>query len=578
MKKKILTLDDLAKFCKENKLYSFSAENSGYQLSVEIPATFESEEYDANEGLLMAKIKVCHTNLNLNGSFIPKDVMSTAMPSLKNRPVLASIHQRYDGSYDFHGHDIEILEDGNVKYIESQVGSFTGDEPVMEHDDESGNDYVIARAVIPREYTKAADIIEAKNGTDVSCEISINEMSYNAKDNYLQIDDFYFSGCTLLGSEDDGKKIRPGMEGAKLEIEDFSEKNNSLFSRLDSKLVEITDMLKSISDFNNKNTTEGGEKMTKFEELLKKYEVAKEDISFDYEKMSDEEIEKAFADAFACGDDKKEKESCGGGDDKKKEDEACGGGDDKKKEDEACGGGGGKKKNSKDDSDDEPCDDDEEGAECGDDKDDDENKYSVKAPTTKFELSFDDIWSALYSLECDSYGESYYPTEVFESYFISKDFDAQKYYKEGYSVENDTVSLSGDRVEVFSEYLTKDELSKLDDMRKNYSVISEKLAEYETAEAKAKKEETLTSDVYSCVFDTEEYKKLVNDADKYSVDEVTEMADKLLLEHVKKQQFSAKIPEKKKSKILFGSTDKDTEKGKNFFEEQLNKYYSNIKK
>lgn len=45
---------------------------------------------------------------------------------------------------------------------------------------------------------------------------------------------------------------------------------------------------------------EGGidNKMTKFEELLTKYNKTVEDITFDYEKMSDEELEVKFTEMF----------------------------------------------------------------------------------------------------------------------------------------------------------------------------------------------------------------------------------------------------------------------------------------
>ena len=51
--RKLLTLEDLAKFCKEQNFSKFSSKASGYQLSVQIPATFEVEngEYQDNTKL-----------------------------------------------------------------------------------------------------------------------------------------------------------------------------------------------------------------------------------------------------------------------------------------------------------------------------------------------------------------------------------------------------------------------------------------------------------------------------------------------------------------------------------------------
>lgn len=88
------------------------------------------------------------------------------MPTLKYRPILADIHSLPDGTEDFFAHNMEIAEDedGNEKinYIEKQVGCFTADDPYLEYDEEMDKTYVIAYAVIPEEYTEAANIIRRK--------------------------------------------------------------------------------------------------------------------------------------------------------------------------------------------------------------------------------------------------------------------------------------------------------------------------------------------------------------------------------------------------------------------------------
>lgn len=58
---------------------------------------------------------------------------------------------------------------------------------------------LLARVAIPESYTRCADIIREKNGTKVSCELIVYECSYNAKEKYLQLEDFEFAGCTCLG-------------------------------------------------------------------------------------------------------------------------------------------------------------------------------------------------------------------------------------------------------------------------------------------------------------------------------------------------------------------------------------------
>ena len=79
-----------------------------------------------------------------------------------------------------------------IRHFEKQIGCFTADEPYLEYDKEHDKTYVIATAVIPEDYTMASDIIRRKNGSVVSCELSIEDMSYNAKEKYLEFADKNF--------------------------------------------------------------------------------------------------------------------------------------------------------------------------------------------------------------------------------------------------------------------------------------------------------------------------------------------------------------------------------------------------
>ena len=107
-------------------------------------------------------------------------------------------------------------------------------------------------------------------------------MTYDANKGYLLLDEWYVSGLTLLGKDEDGNEVKPGMEGARADIVDFSRQNNSFRSEIDEKLVETLEKLnKAISDFNIKNSKEGGNTPMKFEELLEKYGKTVEEIDFE---------------------------------------------------------------------------------------------------------------------------------------------------------------------------------------------------------------------------------------------------------------------------------------------------------
>lgn len=224
--KRIMTIDDLYRyFCDKNESVKFdAADNDTGPIVVDIPAAFEFDK-ESLRGMMTTKIKVCHTLLNRNNVYISEDNMKAAMGTLKYRPILAYIHQLPNGEYDFFTHNYEVVmdEDGSEEmlYLESQVGCMTADEPYLEYDKDHDKTYVVGFGVIPEEYTKAADIIRRKDGTKVSCELVIESCSYNAKQKYLELGDFYFGGVTLLGVNENGIEIREGMEGSRLDIQDF---------------------------------------------------------------------------------------------------------------------------------------------------------------------------------------------------------------------------------------------------------------------------------------------------------------------------------------------------------------------
>ena len=308
MPKKILTLDNLYQFfVEQNKTVNFSAKESGVPIVVRTNGFFAEEESDM-PGMLKLKLKTCHIDTNRNGSHISQENMEKAMPTLKYRPILAYIHELEDGTKDFYAHNMEIVEneDGEVEinYLEKQVGCYTADEPWLEYDEKQDKTYVMAYAVIPEGYTETADIIRRKNGTKVSCELVINELAYNAKEKYLDLTDFYFGGCTLLGVDDEGNEIGEGMLGSRADISDFCRKE-PVFTYQD-KLIEILEKLNfTLESFHKENTVEdkGGEgDMDKFNELLAKYGKTAEEIPFEVEGLSDEELEAKFEEEFGGAD------------------------------------------------------------------------------------------------------------------------------------------------------------------------------------------------------------------------------------------------------------------------------------
>ena len=67
-KKKMLTVDDLWQFCIDTNFARFSSKESGYQLAVQVPTTFEVEESsdDNHRGMMRLKFRILHDGLNRN--------------------------------------------------------------------------------------------------------------------------------------------------------------------------------------------------------------------------------------------------------------------------------------------------------------------------------------------------------------------------------------------------------------------------------------------------------------------------------------------------------------------------------
>ena len=600
--KKILTEDDLIKFCQSQKFSTFSSKDTGYQLAIKVPTTFEVDDnVDANHrDMLRIKIKIFHTGINRNNSKVSKEAAEKAMLTIPDRPILAAIHQLSNGEYDFAGHEMELVHneetgEDEIRYIESQVGSFSSEPAFWEHDDELDKDFVCAYAYISRQYTKAAEILERKGFTKNSCELCIDELSYDGNDHCLDLLDFYVSASTLLGTSMDGNErpIEEGMQGSRADIADFSVENNSVKFSKDEKLIELLDKLNTtLSNFNNNNSKKGGENqsMTILDTLLTKYNKTVEDITFEYKNLSEDELTAKFEEVFGESDDEKENvDNTDNSTDESNVDEntdnidtdnstdendsdksttetvtennACGGAEEENSEDNsdedtevteenACGGGSGSTKKKKKNS-----------VEC--------SYTTANGETKTYAISLDKKISAIHCLVNDIYADAdntYYGVKVYDSYVIMEDWCTGRYYKQTYTDENDVYTLTGDRVEVYAEFVTKDELDELQSMRSNYSSIVEQLNEYKSEKDFADKMTVFDDDAYADYLDTEEFKALMSkeSVNQYSKEQLSEKADATLGKLVKKNKtFSYSEKTEKQPTVVFMSnsnSDKESKK------------------
>lgn len=555
-KKRLRYIEDLYDFYsnKYKRSTKFSAEKTGEPLVVQVHGRINFDESDKNkDGLLPVHLQSCHTDLNVNGSNIESSVMEAALPSFSNRPILGYIHkvttdENPEGQWEFYSHNMHEDENGDVVYDEYPIGIIPEScNAQLVYDEEKKKTYCEVDGYIFEEYSKAAEILQREEECSVSVELSIRELSYDAKQKFLNIEDFWFSGVTILGKTPQGNEVKPGMSGSNIKLADFSSKNNSLFEDYESKMVELQARIENLETacFNKEQSSsvhtlsrEGGNKesMTKFEELLAKYNKTVEDVTFDYSELSDEELEAKFAEVFG--------------------------------EDNNTDGD-----NSGDNTANEPSNDNEGDGENTtepegtNDEDNEGEGQNFENMTKIFEISHDDIRYALYNLLSsyeDTDNEWYYITGVYDSYFVYESWDDGKIYGQKYTKDNDNVSFDGERYNLHKEYLTDSEYTEIQDMRSNYSSVVEELNTYKSAEVFADKMTVFDDEAYSEYLDTDEFKALMSEdsVNKYSKEELSEKVDATLGKLVKKNKtfsFAGETSQKKHvSRVVFNA-EKETE-------------------
>ena len=490
MDNRILTLDNLIEYCQKSNMSHFSSEESGNPIVVN---TFGNISYSesSDPSLMSVTLKACHCGINRNNSKITEKVMKKAFPTFSNKPILAEIVDDENGEKDFGSHAfvVEHDDDGNkfTRYIEKPVGIIPESNEIhLEYDEEQDKTYTVVNGYIFNYYgNETADIIKRKNGTKVSVELEIYDMSWSGKDKVLVINDFSFAGITLLG-----ESVGEGMIGSRLDIADFSKKEIYDYS---NQLIEMQERLKKLESacFNDINDNQGKEEtrvenkdnfeeVTDTEEVTETEETTEEEVTVT-ENESEETVDETSEEEFESDVE-----------------------DDKEDEDTTIA--------------------ENESANTV------EYSFTNNGVTKKFAVSLQEKIYAIQDLVNATYAEvdnTYYGVAVYEDYVIMQDWWDNRYFKQSYEDENDNYSLIGDRVEVYVEYVTADEQSELESMRADYASLKEFKETVEKNELHSKKEEIINSDKYAILAEKNEkgeyinvdFSKLVNSMDDYSVED-----------------------------------------------------------
>ena len=167
-------------------------------------------ENQENPNSHFAKFVICDFGRNKNGVALNKDTIDSWLSTLLNQPLVGKISMKTDGSYDFTGHNLNLVkktdDDGNeyevVEFDTSAFGSFV--EVAVETVDDK--EYIVATAEIWKRFTKACEVIlnRIKSSTlHTSWEIYVDDSTPTLVDGMVTkvINAGRFIGHCLLGED-----------------------------------------------------------------------------------------------------------------------------------------------------------------------------------------------------------------------------------------------------------------------------------------------------------------------------------------------------------------------------------------
>lgn len=532
MAKKCFTADELLSYFEKDPNFIFDLKENETSLHL---LTFgelefdenENDDYDATEGLAKARLRVCHTLLNRNKSFISNGNMKRALPSLANRPILASIIELDDGTYDFHSHDVEYDKDGNVEYIEVPIGVIPESNNVtFELDKKNNKNYVVTDGWIYKSYSnKGYGILKEKKKCKVSAELCVNDLEYNAKEKRIDIKDFYFSGVTILGSEKDGTPIKEGMVGSNIVLNSLDETvatkydNNESYEKILSLLNEMNSNIANHFDNKEEGGTTNMNNEVVTENVENKDEVTVVEnsenviINNNEEVISNEEVK-----------DEKESEIVVNNEN-------------------------------------------EEVKTVEENKDVVNYSIDMDSETYTFAVSMNDKIRALNRLIHKEYSEDecWYDVIAYDDYLVMTNSYRDKHYRQDYKYEDDKYSLVGERVKVSPKFITEEEETMIDNLRNQLDETTVELNSYKEKEEAENKKALFESKEYIQIKETDNFKELIENMDKYSYEECSKKADEMLLSFVKSDKFTFNKQEETKpvvSKISFSTNEENKDEYK----------------
>ena len=205
-----------------------------------IPLTFQKiQDYEANDTrFTKVKIWLMHLHENLNGSYFSKEVVTEAIPTLANTPILVFIEENSDGEIDFSDHRMVLVKkDGefSIKYLGQAIGVIPSDNNAHFEtrlcDDGIEREFLVCEGLIWNKWDDPIDIFNRDVVKWQSMELHDDYEGYWGDDGLFHFTKFKFFGACALG-----KDVLPAMHNATIEAQ-FSYKD--IFKDIQEKMEQF---------------------------------------------------------------------------------------------------------------------------------------------------------------------------------------------------------------------------------------------------------------------------------------------------------------------------------------------------
>lgn len=260
---------------------------------LQYPSSIE-QIVEQNESFDSCVIKICYTGKNRNRSSISRQAIEDAIPSIYNCPIVCN----YNVSDDtIGGHDVEVVSTNNgmrLINLTDAIGVIPANcnyywETITDNGTE--HDYLCVEAIL---WKRSAAYTKIKRDGIVSQSMEITVKNGQTVDGFYEINKFIFTAFCLLGDD-----VEPCFESASLEMFSLQQYKQTFQAMMDDFTKHFSMVTPSQEDDINpqsitQNLSKGGNISLDRTELLSEYGLTIEDIDFNIDDFSVEELKNKF--------------------------------------------------------------------------------------------------------------------------------------------------------------------------------------------------------------------------------------------------------------------------------------------